>query len=281
MEHPPPQITISPVSSRDTSVDYPDDPSIGLHDIPSEDSPIKTRRKGVDYKDLDDLLRDVGIKHMDEIYTESFWSPKILGAVLTRERILEELLGLGNRLEERAPDQLADEILFAFRIVFAILCLLGKGECIVDFIDDGVGDASLPYLVLCVTEREHRHVLARSSSPNIPLRCLQSWRPQDRKSFTQMQHRVTPAFLDLATDQTSGQKVVQHKQFESTVVLPFMECKQKEHGGYGIVSRVKIHPDCHGFCDILKPVSFPSHIMAFYCSEHQLSHRSEPMSTLH
>jgi serine/threonine protein kinase len=248
-----PEIKISTVASTTTYIEDTIDPPIYEQEESSNYLHLDDRRRGKEYKDLDDLLRDVAIEHEDKDRIDSFWPSKLLATVLTRDRILEELIGLGDALVKQTLSDLADEIFTRHRKIFAILSLLGKGTCIVELMDDNLKDTDLP-LVPCDAEKGYRHILARRTLPMVPLQCLQDWPPQLRKSFKEMQHRLSPAFLDLTTDPASGQRVVQHKEFESAVVLPFMECEQKEHGGYGIVSRVKIHSHCHGFCDILRPI---------------------------
>ncbi|UPX10466.1 uncharacterized protein EKO05_0001124 [Ascochyta rabiei] len=248
-----PSIRISPASPATTSSNDTIESPTKEQEEPSDVSYLRNWSRGEDYEDLDDLLRRVAIKHEDQGHIESFWSSQLLAAVMTRERILEELIRLKDGFGERAIGSLADEISTGCRKIFAILSLLGRGKCVVGFMHDNIKDTDLP-LVPCIKGPDRRHVLARKTVPAVPLRCLQDWPTNDRKSFKEMQYRTSPEFLDLATGPNTSRREIQHKEFKPTAIIPLMESQQREHGGYGIVSRVKIHPHCHGFCDILKPI---------------------------
>jgi serine/threonine protein kinase len=268
----PPDITISRVSSQGDAPEQLErvvQPSttgtLEPHQVGSNnielDAEINRLQRGKDYKNLDELLRDYGIPH--ENGKMHFWPPSCLHVIMTKDRIMAELAALRHHhpeLREEIIKDIAIDIWLNNRIVFAILCLLGKGQCIVDFIEHNITDMELP-LVICTNMKASRHYLARKATPSVPLQCLEDWATNERESFNHMQYRLAPAYLDLELDPLSQRRTIRHETFSPTTILPFLELEAKDHGGFGTVSRVKIHRLCHGFCNILHPVShsFSSH----------------------
>ena len=262
----PPEIKISGASSTD---DSPSSPSDDDNQIPPRSQPIHTNpptdldlanldtlARGSDYENVGHLLRIKEIHHEDRS-TYSFWSLPLVNKIVTRARILEELKEYQDNhheLREESLPTLADEIYMEYRTTFAILCIIDKSYCILDFINEGVKDADLP-LIPCLGSDPTNYVFARKESPSKQLHCLKRWKGRhDRESFGRMQHRFLPAFLDLEIDPASGRRNIRHEPFKSTIVLPIQGREDMNQGGYGVVSRVRIHPHCHNFRNILRPV---------------------------
>jgi hypothetical protein len=189
---------------------------------------------------------------------KDFWPPSILNAIVTRKRILEELVDIQEEHREMKEENiatLADEIHAEFRTIFAILCMCDKGYHITDFVEGSVKDIDLP-LVPRIGTTSTDWDLARKNEPDKSLGCVRRLKTRHtREFFACLQHRFVPAYLSIEVDPESGQRNIRHERFEPTLILPFEERVRKDQGGYGMVSRVRIQPHCHGFHNVLKPVS--------------------------
>lgn len=266
MAYTPPKITISHASSVDTSSGVA---SVKIADIPPSQHVLTTAvpaifpaqlqelRKGIDYNNLEDLLRKYAIPHEDA-NTRNFWPSSLLNDLMTLVRIHEELEDIRDEhrdLQAELNANLADEIHLGYRKIFAILCILDKGHLIVDFIEEGVKDSDLP-LVDCVNTKPTDYELARKAAPTRSLACIKRLKSRhNRESFSRIQHRFNPAFLSLGIDSKSGRRDIRHEQYEPTLILPIEQRVRKDQGGYGMVSRVRINPRCHEFQNILGTVS--------------------------
>jgi hypothetical protein len=212
--------------------------------------------RGRDYENLCHLLRICAIKHVDGTIGR-FWPRAILDRIMTRDRIFQELStyqsqSLTNGAEEQKHNvhQLADIIHAQYRVIFAILNLLMKGYCIQDFIREQLKDDDLP---LIKQKRSWASVLQRRlSNGYVPSDCraTEKWHPHERDIFADLQYQLSPVFLDM---EPNGRDI-KDLRLDSCAVLPFMEKDHRGQGGYGLVNRVKIHPECHAFRDILSSV---------------------------
>lgn len=191
---------------------------------------------------LDDQLRGKAIVHADGIHR--FWPISVIQEVLTRERILTELTTFGNLDAE--PSWLAADVTNNYCKVFALLTLVGKGEHIERLIHDGVTDQCLP-LKPCETIH---YTLCQRNAPSRPLACFKTFKPCERELFLQYQHRVNPEFLGFTQDG----KTVEHRVMQSGAILPFTSMKAMRAGGYSNITKVTVHPNCHGFKDFLRSI---------------------------
>ncbi|OTA91127.1 hypothetical protein M434DRAFT_356864 [Hypoxylon sp. CO27-5] len=119
--------------------------------------------------------------------------------------------------------------------LFAILVLIDKGVDVFKFIDNGLSDEALPI----------------DTTNNTFQSSIGEWRQLHLDSFDTWQWRMNVPFLSYG----------KHRVFGSQVVLPFVEGSIStannpdsgrlgpivETGGYGEVSCVEIHADCHDF----------------------------------
>lgn len=200
-----------------------------------------------DYEDLGALMRMCGIKHFDK-NIRYFWTEGLLSRILTRDRVIEALQEYRQDtptiFPETTVEALADRILAHQPKIFAVLTLLDMGPCIEQVIVEGLVDQDLPLrtngapscLLYCTSGAIPDLQLVRFSS-------RRGWSPILREGFLKYQHALTPQFLDFKTDR----RTASHKDFDSDVVLPIMEVEEGYEGGCGIVTKIKIHPDCHGF----------------------------------
>lgn len=207
-------------------------------------------------EDLGTCLRTNSTRHHDA-HIRRFWTKKSLDEVLTKARISKELQTY--RSEEPAlfvgytVADLADTIFEHHRQVFAILVLLERGSSIMAVIGDGLKDTDLP-LYTEVNDSKHRLYRGHgSASPLQLVRCLSGWKTFEREGFFRYQRALSPERLALSHDG----RTPQHKDFDDEVVLPFVHEEKKEQGGFGLVSKVELHPDCHDFHGVLELVRSP------------------------
>jgi hypothetical protein len=223
-------------------------------------------RKGIDYENLGVLLRKYSYPHYDANH-DSFWSSDLLGRILTRERIVEELERYRRShqcFRNRSSLSLAETILQGngnphgqspsgvqsrYLKIFAVLLLIDKGRLIDTFVDARVVDGDLP-LVNCNTTEKCLSMLSRQQAPESPLACFDPWKLHKREMFARWQHRLDIVFLGLAP---SGK--IQHRRLESRAVFPWIAYKSKGAGGYGCVYHAVAPPDCHAFTSVLGAVS--------------------------
>lgn len=190
-----------------------------------------------------------------------FWTEKSLTLLLTKDRILKELEGYQRAkpapFRRQTPSELTDIIFQHHRKVFAILCLLGKGALIASVMHE-LRDTDLPlqtpaddgkYNLYRASPQASRLVRVKSLSTSI-------WNTCDREAFLKYQRLISPEFLEMDQDG----RTPKHMTFHDEIVLPFMRITDGECGGYGVVSKIEIHPDCHGFHNLLTSVCrLPTH----------------------
>lgn len=195
---------------------------------------------------LEDLLRRKGIMHADGD-GKLFWPMSALKKVMTESQILQELKRV-KRVKGLDGDlfQLAHTIAAGYCKVFALLTLVGKAKHIQKFIQNGVKDQHLP---LHAREAVHLNIFQRGP-PYQRLACFDLLKTADREVFLQYQHQINPVYLGF--NQEHGN--VLHVDLPSKAILPFTTAKAIREGGYSTVKEVTVHPDCHGFNDVLKPV---------------------------
>ncbi|OAL01047.1 kinase-like protein [Phaeosphaeriaceae sp. SRC1lsM3a] len=207
--------------------------------------------------DLETSLRNHAVPHHDKKHIKQFWTEKSLSLLLTKDGILKEL----QRYQDANPAYcnrrtvlaLASTIFEHHRKVFAILVLLEKGRLILDVMEE-VKDIDLPLHTLAGDTKHNMYRVSPQTSGSVLVQCLSGpssgWTTCLREAFSKYQHQVSPEFLDLESDG----RTPKHKTFHDDAVLPFMHETEKEHGGYGTVSQVEVHPDCHGFHNLLDSI---------------------------
>jgi hypothetical protein len=204
------------------------------------------QQRGCDMN-LDNELRNHAIRHSNK-NIKYFWPPGLVRQILTKERVAKELQAYQHVTSTFFGGQpiegLADSILSNRLKLFAILILLHKGSCIEEVISEGLTDQDLPLdkdgTTLCQLYRApHGTRVSRL------VQCFSgsNWAICQREGFVQYQHALSPQYLEFEMDEHTAK----HREYDSDVVLPFMNEEDQEEGGCGIVTKVTIHPACHGF----------------------------------
>lgn len=121
--------------------------------------------------------------------------------------------------------------------IFAILVSMGQVKYIQDFLNEPIADADLP-LRLSSKEQWESNLVMKSSDEDDepPLRCFEHWDPEDMDRFLERQDKFTSPRLRMR-----GDRLCLHR-LPSNMILPFVECNDTHIGGFGTVSKVKIHP---------------------------------------
>lgn len=132
---------------------------------------------------------------------------------------------------------------------FAVLVMLNQVDKIVDFLQEGVTDVSLPLTTVRPIEDGiplSTIDLRRKDAPDVQLRCFRGWSQTDLEGFEKLQWQfLSPTFSDLANKQDLV-------DLEERTVLPYIETwetKKQDHykGGNSEVWKVKIHDAHHNF----------------------------------
>jgi len=216
-------------------------------------------------------LRSSQIEHEDE---DNFFSAKDISKILSRENIERELerLQLSKEISvdvilsnkpEMEPSQ--PQKGQTYLRVFALLLLLEREDEITQFVKDGVCDGILPVVPRQATQHT-QHDLCLRSAPNKPLGCFKKWKIHEREYFNNWQYRVSVPFFAPQHGPGSNEMTAPHYTFDNRIVLPWCARDTKapssphskpsseRNGGYGTVHRVRMHPRCHGFQEILEKV---------------------------
>lgn len=136
--------------------------------------------------------------------------------------------------------------------IFAILALLEKFEEIDHFIQEGLHDNDLPFII----SKD-----ACSGSPRLhrkgdvdklhPIQLFDTWSSYQIEYFSNCQWQLIAPYFRLSTE--TDRKVHHINIEEHGIILPFIEDDEGKRsageGGYGDVWRVKIHPAHHNCCE--------------------------------
>ncbi len=208
-------------------------------------------------KDKEEKFENTGIKHRDES-SEDFWPLAYLKRWMTRDRVVEAL----RAVEDPAKISDTDVQAYAKIIVptppttetyirvFAVLTLQEREGYISGFIKHGICDDKLP-----LKGSDKLKVFSCCDGGEIDQDCFKGWTRSDKRDFEQEQYRVcTPYF-------SCGERgELKHYDLLPKTILPWVPIEnskkeEKKAGGFGVVERVQMHEDSHGFHDRLKSVS--------------------------
>ncbi|KAI1136872.1 kinase-like protein [Hypoxylon sp. FL0543] len=224
------------------------------------------------YDSLDDLLRNTLNKHPDGPY-KSFQTLRFLQRELSVARVRTHLhtffddavaAGYTPRYSEETylnlvcldghsknnSGEVTAEPKTYIRL-FATLVLVDRGPDVFKFIDNGISDEKFP---IDMTDTNFQP-------------CIRGWRQRNLDDLDGWQWRMNVPFLAYG----------QHRIFDAQVVLPFVNGSETavnnpdsdllgtksritpitEAGGYGEVSYVEIHSDCHDFRGVFGPLPRP------------------------
>ncbi|KAH6625483.1 kinase-like domain-containing protein [Boeremia exigua] len=243
-------------------------PKLNIEDEPYEDEHASENNNttvlSVNNMDLSDdtplaelriLLLSEAIDHADS-QVGSFWSTQRLQYIMTVERITAHL----NKRRIDDAQSIAATIRANLMRVFAALTFGQMDFYITSFIEEGLTDEDLPLIKADFGKGPNGKVknvnseIARKKTPHLPLECFENWKPVERDHFLVYQYRFLPAILEFKPGEQLGSRVIQHMEIEDAVILPFTSCESIRDGGYGSVTEVGIHPDCHRFQDILRSI---------------------------
>lgn len=135
----------------------------------------------------------------------------------------------------------------SYRKIFTILALIEKADTIPEFLREGVHDGDLPLMKLEKDGKPGIFKLGRKSQEGkaaYPLRCFKTFSRINFLNFEDYQWAVLAPIFD-----RPHKNDVNYYDLDDPVILPFMEEEEVSEGGFGRISRVKIHPDHHNFKD--------------------------------
>jgi hypothetical protein len=222
-------------------------PILVLPDEASSNTPtIRQARDAVQYHAINNNAehRPLTLNHelrRARVKTSSgffFWSEASLKRIVTEERI-EAQLSRGHDVPWDLQ-QLTNTILAHHMKVYAILTMLAKHDDIHETIQQGVSDESLP--LLQQSEDDDCPILLNGEI----LSCFSHWSDADRDSFMNYKHQVNPVLLGRDRDTV---------ELDKSAILPIIHEEFVTRAGFGEVSRVQLHPECHTFRDVLPSVS--------------------------
>ncbi|KAI3324076.1 kinase-like domain-containing protein [Xylariaceae sp. AK1471] len=156
-------------------------------------------------------------------------------------------------------DNLCKEILRSHVRVLAMLILCRMGHTILDLRRDKISDKKLP---LVLTGEAGTPDLRLNGQADTPLKCFQEgiWYPYLKTYIFKTQWCLNVPYMSME----SG-FVVKHMNLQPEEILPWCKSEQMTpnaprsaiiEGGYSRVKRVHIHPDYHGFRDVLEKIGF-------------------------
>ncbi|RYN93764.1 hypothetical protein AA0120_g4141 [Alternaria tenuissima] len=221
-------------------------PILVLPDEASSNTPtIRQARDAVQYHAINNNAehRPLTLNHelrRARVKTSSgffFWSEASLKRIVTEERI-EAQLSRGHDVPWDLQ-QLTNTILAHHMKVYAILTMLAKHDDIHETIQQGVSDESLP--LLQQSEDDDCPILLNGEI----LSCFSHWSDADRDSFMNYKHQVNPVLLGRDRDTV---------ELDKSAILPIIHEEFVTRAGFGEVSRVQLHPECHTFRDVLPSV---------------------------
>ncbi|KAH4034912.1 hypothetical protein HBI56_030250 [Parastagonospora nodorum] len=173
------------------------------------------------------------------IQDTKFVSEESLKHIITEKRIKAQLENHRTaNYEVRYPPS---AIVATHLKIFAILTMLGKHNDIYEFMEEGISDRSLP---LRLSDPATGTIVINGESPT----CFRHWLSSDTDGFIRLQDQLNPVFLGRSAEP------IAHKEIDDRAVLPFISEKRIVEAGCGTVYKVEIHPDCHGFHNVLPSI---------------------------
>ncbi|RSL69368.1 hypothetical protein CEP53_002220 [Fusarium sp. AF-6] len=166
-----------------------------------------------------------------------------LEKLISEERITEALeMALARTEATNTPDstwKASPGYLDKRKEIVAILILIGRLERTLDFIAEGIDDNDLPFEL----ERgpAPRRTLNRrdADGQSTSINLFSSWGIIDLEAFDAQQWKVhVPVFGEIG----NRAKTPPHWNLGKGAILPYVESTFMEKGGFGAVSKVKLHP---------------------------------------
>lgn len=208
---------------------------------------------------LDQQLWQNAVQHANK-GMPSFWPPSVWKSIVTKQAIANEILEYNPDYHREEAENIAQRVWQDQSgkcvQIFTILVLLDKVELLVEHIlgcRRGVRDHDLPLVLNNQHHRGRGGKLCRRDSEMVC--CFSRWKNATLEQFENFQRRITVPVFRL--NRRNNDLI--HLELDARDILPW--CEEAEvppisamSGGEGTVIRVKIHPSCHEFHDILKAV---------------------------
>lgn len=217
---------------------------------------------------LEDRLWEVAVAHAQGP-TKKFWPPPLWKSLVTQDSIVDELVELDDNISREKALAFGKKILDSGSnrrvLVFTVLLFLRKLDCLDHMLHHckhgGLRDNDLP-LALKTTNGGKQGLFHRQSghhkSGRVADCCLRKWSMVQLEAFNDFQRRLMPPVFGLKEIDNT----IVELQLDDEAILPWCEVQDNlvpvvaMSGGFGTVSRVKIHPMCHRFDKTLEAVSF-------------------------
>ncbi|RYC59326.1 hypothetical protein CHU98_g6896 [Xylaria longipes] len=201
----------------------------------------------------------------DRLLAERYHYPKGSKGFFLPFKCLESLIQLRNVVEEltrclpcttdpRTIEYFAENICAipndkekSYRKIFTILVLIEKADTIQEFLREGIHDGDLPLMKLERDGKPGIFEFGRKSEEGKAahsLKCFKGFSRMNFMNFEDYQWAVLAPIFGRPRP-----KDVRHYNLEDQTILPFIEEEEVSEGGFGRISRVKIHPDHHNFDD--------------------------------
>lgn len=213
-----------------------------------------------DLSDLGSRLRTHGVRHAQPGMA-NFWPTTVWESLLTERSIIIELRGHGYEAEKAAgmASMILDKGPNCRAVVFTILVLIGLTEEIGHILNCGHGIKDIQLPLTRLSDKDGKPLLSDRFGVSIDC-CFKRWRSVALERFLDFQRCLTVPIFSL----DENNEII-HSDFDKAAVLPW--CKEVDatiplptsdgHGEYVIV---RIHPSCHKFHQILRPVCDASYL---------------------
>ncbi|TRX93673.1 hypothetical protein FHL15_005349 [Xylaria flabelliformis] len=220
-------------------------------------------------------IQDYGINFKDDQTRPRFYPRALLQHILTRQVLSRELECL-EELDTTEKEILVGRVLGSgnassetYIRVFAILKVIGQLKRLPAFVHEGVSDQQLP--LYYGKGGPGDHLLYGKSRKPFPDNLLKE---HGRNSFVREQYSMIVPFFD---NQSRPYNLVwAHVLPLYNVTQTNTSVKSNElQGGFGMVSKISIHPLCHNFRSAFRELDVPDEEMFFALKQF---HENDPAS---
>ncbi|KAM0371428.1 hypothetical protein ACHAPZ_010339 [Fusarium culmorum] len=217
------------------------DALVGLQDSVDVDS--IERPDVISDDDLQDSVKTLlnGALQLDQRSAKERFLPSgDLNTICNHNAVYKELLA--NKYGTHEAESCAEYVFQKPALeIFAVLVLINQVKFLRDFKTAGISDRNLPFSV----NKDRTELLSRQSDGKDSLEFLNHSRDAEMmREFYSKQWWVHVPFLDWDKE---NRKALSFK-YEPGTVIPWTYIGNEEKsGGFGIVEKVKIHPDHHSF----------------------------------
>jgi hypothetical protein len=229
--------------------------NVPLDEILSDDLQAQSAQE----VDLGEAIRDA-FQRSSVREGKSFLPIDALERIVTKKRIRQELVSLSLESLPRQLDSLTAQIWevpslsktsskkTTRRKLFAILALMQKLDQIVAFIEEGLYDSDLPFVLSTGTRKGLRRFNRKGEDgQSESIQLFAKWKISELEYFNNCQWELLAPYFHLSTKRDPE---ILHYNLEHETIMPFIEdAKIKHDVGYGDTWKVKIHPAHHNHCE--------------------------------